>query len=303
MEKIHYASCPLCGSANIYPCLTAKDHTVSRESFEIMHCGNCSGRFTQDVPAVSAIGKYYQSSAYISHTDTREGIINKLYHQVRKITLNKKKKLVQQVTSLKKGRLLDVGAGTGLFVQTMRKAEWEVIGLEPDEGARQLAAGLNIKLDDPATLFSLSSASFDVITLWHVLEHVHDLHRYLDQCRKLLAPTGKIIIAVPNYTSGDASHYGANWAAYDVPRHLYHFSPQAMQLLLKKHDFKIEGAFPQWFDSFYVSLLSEQYKTGKTKLLKGAWEGMVSNFKTIGNKERCSSVIYVATKRSDHLEH
>ena len=290
-------TCPLCGSANIDHCLTVKDHTVSRESFDIMHCSNCSGRFTQDVPSPAYIGKYYQSADYISHTDTREGIVNKLYHQVRKITLNQKKRLVEQVTARKKGKLLDVGAGTGLFVQTMRKAEWQVIGLEPDAGARKLAANMNINLDDPATLFTLPDASFDAITLWHVLEHVHELHQYLDQCRKLLAASGKLIVAVPNYTSADARHYGSNWAAYDVPRHLYHFSPAAMQMLMNKHDFRLVKTYPQWFDSFYVSLLSEQYKTGKSKLLKGAWEGMVSNFKAVGNKERCSSVIYVCTQR------
>jgi hypothetical protein len=143
-------------------------------------------------------------------------------------------------------------------------------------------------------LFSLQTASFNAITLWHVLEHVHDLHNYLEQFRKLLTPSGKLIIAVPNYTSADAKYYGEYWAAYDVPRHLYHFSPSSMNTLLNNHHFTLEKIHPQWFDSFYVSLLSEKYKTGKDKFVAGAWHGAMSNVKAIGSKEKCSSLIYVA---------
>ena len=294
MEKVHYVSCPLCNSPKINFALTVKDYTVSGEEFDIMECSNCSGRFTQDVPSLDLIGKYYQSSAYISHTDTRQGIVNKLYHQVRKITLGKKKSLVQQVTSLQSGKLLDVGAGTGLFVHQMMQAGWEVKGLEPDAGAREVAKKLGVELSEPSNLFSLDHASYDSITLWHVLEHVHDLHSYLEQFRKLLKTEGRLIIAVPNYTSSDAAYYQKYWAAYDVPRHLYHFSPDAMRILLAKHGFKLDKIFPQWFDSFYVSLLSEQYKTGKNKLITGAWMGFKSNINAWVNRKKCSSLIYVA---------
>ena len=296
METIHHSACPLCGSSQISSSLKAKDYTVSGEVFEIWECGDCAARFTQDIPAAGAIGKYYQATSYISHTNTREGIVNKIYHQVRKITLNTKKNLVQKVTSLKTGRLLDVGAGTGLFAKTMQDAGWQVKGLEPDEGARYIAAKANIQLENTSALFEIPAQTFDAITMWHVLEHVHELHRYLDHCHQLLDANGKLIIAVPNYTSADAQHYGSDWAAYDVPRHLYHFSPNAMQLLVERHRFKIEKISPQWFDSFYVSLLSEQYKTGKTKLFKGAWEGLMSNLSALGNRKRCSSLVYVAGK-------
>lgn len=297
METIHYSSCPLCDSSQISSCLKAKDYTVSGEVFDIWECGNCTGRFTQDIPAASAIGKYYQATSYISHTDTREGVVNKLYHQVRKITLNTKKNLVQKVTSLKTGRLLDIGAGTGLFARTMQDAGWQVKALEPDEGARKIAAKANVQLEEPTALFNIPAQSFDAVTMWHVLEHVHELHRYVDQCHQLLDTKGKLIIAVPNYTSADALHYGSHWAAYDVPRHLYHFSPAAMQFLFSKHGFQIEKISPQWFDSFYVSLLSEQYKTGKTELFKGAWQGSISNLRALGNRKRCSSLVYVAGKK------
>src|SRR5437763_7886970 len=126
MERIHYDSCPICGSHDIQYGLTAVDHTVSGESFDIIHCNHCGGRFTQDVPSLSAVGGYYQSSKYISHSDTRKGIVNKMYHRVRKITLNRKRKLVEKVSYVRKGKLLDVGAGTGMFVQTMLDAGWNV---------------------------------------------------------------------------------------------------------------------------------------------------------------------------------
>lgn len=294
MEKIHYSACPICDSKDIHYSLTAIDYTVSHESFEIWQCKQCSGRFTQDVPATEDIGRYYQSAKYISHTDTRKGIVNQMYHRVRKITLQQKRKLVEKVSSAAKGKLLDVGAGTGMFAQTMIDAGWEVKGLEPDEGARNIAARSNIQLHEPSILSSLEEKSFSVITLWHVLEHVHQLHEYMDQFHKFLTSSGTLIIAVPNYTSQDATHYGANWAAYDVPRHLYHFSPQSMKLLLEKHQFKLMRTYPQWFDSYYVSLLSEEYKNGKSNLVKGMWEGAVSNMQALMNVRKCSSLIYVA---------
>ena len=186
MEIIHYSACPVCNSTDISLALSAKDYTVSGETFAIYECGKCGARFTQDIPNPANIGKYYASSSYISHTDTSEGIINKLYHRVRKITLDQKGKLVLRATGLQKGKLLDVGAGTGLFVLQMKERGWDTIGLEPDEGARKVAISKGVDLKESSDLFSLQTASFNAITLWHVLEHVHDLHNYLEQFRKLL---------------------------------------------------------------------------------------------------------------------
>ena len=293
---IHHTTCPLCGSESIHSVLTARDHTVSKETFEIWECDGCGGRFTQDIPDAESIGKYYQSENYISHSNTQQGLVNKLYHRVRKITLEQKRKLLQKVTGLPTGSLLDVGAGTGFFVDTMRKAGWKVTGLEPDATARAKAGEMNILLNDSKDLFQLPAESFDAITLWHVLEHVHALHDYIEQLKKLLKKDGRLIIAVPNYTAADAKKYGEYWAAYDVPRHLYHFSPGSMQALLKMHGFTLLSTHPQWFDSFYVSLLSEQYKTGKSQMLSGAWSGLNSNMTALGAATRCSSVIYVAAK-------
>lgn len=285
--------CPLCFSANIHYVLSAQDHTVSGEVFEVWECGECTARFTQNAPDAAGIGRYYQSDNYISHSNTDKGLVNKLYHQVRKITLGQKRSLVQQVTGLSTGSLLDIGAGTGFFAQAMRAAGWKVTALEPDETARRKAGDLNIVLQDAKDLFELPAASFDAITMWHVLEHVHAAHDYLQQTAKLLKQDGRLIIAVPNYISADARSYGSYWAAYDVPRHLYHFSPGAMRTLLKRHGFTLQSMHPQWFDSFYVSLLSEQYKTGKSRMLHGGWNGLRSNMKALTSPNKCSSVIYV----------
>ncbi len=294
-QLLHYETCPACRSHQIERVLQAKDNTVSGEIFSILHCRQCTLRFTQDVPAAGDIGRYYQSGNYVSHSDTKKGIINRLYHMVRNFTLVRKKNLVRKASGMQTGSLLDIGAGTGAFAHTMQSAGWQVTALEPDETARQNALknyGLPLQL--PETLFSLPGKSFDVITLWHVLEHVHDLHRYLDTFRTLLKPNGTLIVAVPNYTSYDAAHYGECWAAYDVPRHLYHFSPQSMRQLLQQYSFAIADMKPMPFDSFYVSMLSEQYRHGSNRYANAFATGLRSNSNASGNPERSSSVIYIA---------
>lgn len=297
METVHYTHCPACKATAIHKVLAVKDYTVSRELFEVWHCDGCTLRFTQDIPVENAIGKYYQSENYISHTNTSKGLVNRLYHIVRNYTLNSKKKLVQSVTKRNTGNLLDVGAGVGSFAGFMRQAGWQVTGLEPDGETRKRALEQNhIALQDTSDLFKLPPGHFDVITLWHVLEHVHRLHEYLDQLNVLLKPGGVLLIAVPNYTSHDADHYQQYWAAYDVPRHLYHFSPASMRGLLPPHGLGVKKTIPMWFDSFYVSLLSEQYKTGKASMVKGFLRGLISNSKAWGQREKCSSLIYVIGK-------
>ena len=294
---IHYTACPICSSNNIQEELSARDYTVSQNIFSIWHCNNCTVRFTQDVPAQDAIGAYYASENYISHSDTRKGIINSLYHLVRKRTLGGKRRLVINETGMGKGSILDIGCGTGAFLQTMQAADWSITGLEPDAVARTKAAELyNIQPQEPGRLFELPAASFNAITMWHVLEHVHELHAYIKQIANLLAANGKAFIAVPNYTSKDADIYKAYWAAYDVPRHLYHFSPQSMEKLLSIHGLKLTAVKPMWFDSFYVSMLSEQYKNGKGNIIKAVFNGFISNLKALGNVKKCSSVIYVISK-------
>ena len=294
---IHYTSCPICASDLIQEQLSAKDYTVSQKQFSIWQCNTCTVRFTQDVPEQDAIGAFYASDNYISHSDTKKGIINSLYHLVRKRTLGSKRRLVINEVGMLKGKILDIGCGTGAFLNTMKEAGWSINGLEPDALARTKAVELyDIHPQSSEKLFDLKPATFNAITMWHVLEHVHELHAYIKQIGDLLTSNGKLFIAVPNYTSTDAEIYGAYWAAYDTPRHLYHFSPQSMEKLVSMHGLKITAFKPMWFDSFYVSMLSEQYKSGKGNILKAVYNGFISNLKAWVDVKKCSSVIYVVRK-------
>ncbi len=296
-QHIHYTHCPVCGSADIKTALSSKDYTVSGETFAIAKCNACLLRFTQDVPDAASISPYYKSENYISHTNTSKGLVNRLYQSVRKRTLKQKIKLIEKATGIKKGSLLDVGSGTGSFVNEMKLAGWQVTGLEPDADARTVGKQLyNIELADINQFYQLPASSYDAITMWHVLEHVHDLQGYVTQLKLLLKENGKLFIAVPNYTSKDAAIYEEHWAAYDVPRHLYHFSPQSMQVLMELHGLKVLQYKPMWYDSFYVSMLSSKYKNGKINLIASFFNGLRSNFKAMGNVKRCSSIIYIVSK-------
>jgi len=262
----------------------------------IWYCSDCTLCFTQDIPGQDSIGVFYASSDYISHSDTKEGIINRLYHLVRKRTLASKKTLVVSVTGTNRGNVLDIGCGTGAFLHAMKAAGWTITGLEPDPSARAKAMELYaVNPQEPGRRFELPAASFAAITMWHVLEHVHELHAYLKRIGELLAPGGKLFIAVPNYTSADAKAYKEYWAAWDVPRHLYHFSPGSMERLLSLHGMKLESVRPMWFDSFYVSMLSEKYRGGN--IIRAFFNGLLSNLNAIGNHRKCSSVIYIISKK------
>lgn len=290
------SACPCCNSKDLVMALSAKDHTVTGETFDIWHCNNCIARFTQAIPDQNEIQKYYRSEKYISHSETKQGFINNIYHYIRKRTLKSKRNLIEKNTKLSFGNILDIGAGTGAFLRTMKDAGWKVTGVEPDETARTNAQQLyGLSLLPSEDIFTLEAASYDAITLWHVLEHVHDLHKYIDQLKSLLKPAGRLFIAVPNYTSYDAETYKQFWAAYDVPRHLYHFSPTAITQLLLQHSLQLKGIKPMWYDSFYVSMLSEKYKSGKNNLLSACWNGYISNCKALIDKEKCSSIIYIVS--------
>lgn len=303
-SMVHYIYCPACDSSLINPVLSAKDYTVSGKSFSIWQCNNCSLRFTQDVPDIDTIGEYYKSENYISHTNTSKGLINRLYQIIRKKTLKQKRKLVCKIAGRKQGEILDVGSGVGAFVNEMKQNGWQAMGLEPDADARKIAKEIfNCELRNTDEFFHLPENFFDIITLWHVLEHIHDLKNFLNQLKKILKPSGQIIIAVPNYTSLDASVYKEYWAGYDVPRHLYHFSPLAMEFLIKKTGMEIMDHRPMWFDSFYISLLSSKYKNarlpprqGRTNWLVSFIIGIRSNLKAVFDKKKCSSLIYIIRK-------
>lgn len=296
MGLIHYTSCPVCAGQQFKTIFSATDFTVSKEQFLIVECESCTVRLTQDVPYQQAIGPYYQAEAYVSHTNSKKGFINWIYHKVRTYTLQQKLTLIQKASGIvTKGFLLDVGAGTGAFAKTAKKAGWQVTGLEPDNNARIISKKEHeIELLSNDHLFTLSAEKFNVITLWHVLEHVHALQNYMQQFKRVLVANGRLIIAVPNYTSMDARYYKHNWAAYDVPRHLYHFSPASIEKLATNNGFAVEKIKPMWFDSFYVSMLSEQYKKGFLPFALVI--GFVSNVLALFNNRKCSSVIYILKK-------
>jgi SAM-dependent methyltransferase len=296
-DLIHYSQCPVCESADIKNVLSVKDYTVSGETFQIMECNSCTLRFTQDVPAAASIAPYYKAEDYISHTNTSKGLVNRVYQFVRKRTMVRKRKLVEKCTGIKKGNFLDVGSGTGTFVNEMKQNGWQVTGIEPDGDARKVASQqYNIELSDADEFYRLSPGSFDAITLWHVLEHVHDLYAYIQQLKTILNKKGKLLIAVPNYTSLDGKIYKEYWAAYDVPRHLYHFSPASLKLLMEKNDLNVVQYKPMWYDSFYISLLSSKYKKGSTNWAAAFWNGLRSNLEAMSNVKKCSSVIYIIEK-------
>jgi 2-polyprenyl-3-methyl-5-hydroxy-6-metoxy-1,4-benzoquinol methylase len=296
-NRIHYSQCPVCNSTAINPLVTIKDHSVSGESFVVWQCSQCRLRFTQDVPDAESIAPYYKSENYISHTNTSKGFINSAYQKVRTYTLKQKAALIQHYTGQQQGKLLDVGAGNGAFLLQMKREGWEITGVEPDADARKVALkDFGLPLLENACMQTLPHAHFDAITLWHVLEHVHNLHEVVEHLKSLLKPKGKLFIAVPNYEALDADIYKLYWAAYDVPRHLYHFAPAAMQALLKQHGLKLVATKPMWFDSFYISLLSSKYKNGNSRLIGSFISGLRSNLKAFSNKAKCSSLIYIIEK-------
>ncbi|TBN04040.1 class I SAM-dependent methyltransferase [Hyunsoonleella flava] len=276
--------------------LIVKDYSVSGEEFHLIENSEYGYLETSPRPSENKLPEYYKSEDYISHTDSKRNLFEKAYHFVRSISLKKKLKLINSF-SLKGKTLLDVGCGTGDFLKTSQKNGWQVFGIEPNEKARAIA---NKKTSNAVFeiehLLKFKAHSFDIITLWHVLEHLPNLEEHISIIKKLLKPEGKLIIAVPNYQSYDAKYYKAFWAAYDVPRHLWHFNRDSVSSLVGKFNLKVIKTKPMWFDAFYVSMLSEKYKSGKMNPIKGFWVGLVSNIKALGSKE-ASSLIYIIKNR------
>ncbi|MFM1962808.1 MAG: hypothetical protein RLZZ172_1653 [Bacteroidota bacterium] len=296
MENI--SNCPICNSPETEVKLEVIDHSVTGELFSLSFCKSCNFLFTTQPPSKENIGRYYKSENYISHTDSSKGLFNRVYQIIRKYTLSSKRSIITRfLEERQSSKLLDYGCGTGAFLKEMQSDGWKVSGIEPDDHAREKASSLiNQEVYCPVKIHDFEKNSFEVITLWHVLEHVHDLHETLAQLHNILTQSGLIIIAVPNHLSGDASHYNSSWAAYDVPRHLYHFNPTSLQKLLGLHGLKIVKVLPMWFDAFYVSLLSEKYKHGKMRILPAILQGFYSNFSALISPGTCSSQIYIVKK-------
>jgi 2-polyprenyl-3-methyl-5-hydroxy-6-metoxy-1,4-benzoquinol methylase len=275
-----------------HPYLSCKDHTVSGEKFELWKEQDLDLLATFPRPDIEKLPEYYKSEKYISHTDSSQTIFDKTYQRVKKLMLQKKLSWIEKRTS-GKITLLDIGAGTGDFLLEAKKRNWNVSGLEPNQKARKLSLEKGISLTENSE--QLPPNSFDVITMWHVLEHVPDLDWQIKELDRLLKKDGLLVIAVPNFKSKDAEIYKENWAAYDVPRHLYHFSRNSIEKIFNNYSFKLTAQKGLFFDAFYVSLLSEKIKSGGSNPMLALFNGLRSNFSASLDGEY-SSITYFLKK-------
>jgi 2-polyprenyl-3-methyl-5-hydroxy-6-metoxy-1,4-benzoquinol methylase len=296
-ERIDH--CPICDSSLKDHALIVKDYMVSGESFAITRCRNCSFLYTNPRPSSAQLGKYYDSEQYLSHQSKQKTLFGRMYEWARNRALHQKLKWIE--FNAKKGSLLDYGCGAGYFLKYAERNGWESTGIEPNEKAKSLASK-----DFNGNLYSgidqLPKQKFDAITLFHVLEHVPNLNETLEGLRKRLHKDGTLFIALPNHESNDAKKYKEFWAAWDVPRHLYHFNPYTAALLFKKHRLSLQKVLPMKMDAYYVSLLSEQYKEGtRSPSIKAYWQafwaGRKSNRLAGKNNNNFSSLVYVLKKK------
>ncbi|HLT74603.1 MAG TPA: class I SAM-dependent methyltransferase [Ohtaekwangia sp.] len=285
--------CPACDGKEFIEFISTIDFTHTGERFTLLQCATCQLLATTPQPDEIEILKYYESSDYISHTDKPANVVDALYKIARHFTLKSKINLVKKY-SPKIENILDFGCGTGDFLLACKNQGWDVTGIEPSANARSIAAK---KIGKPSIHPSLPSEQTDyqAITLWHVLEHVHDLSQLLTKLKDSLAREGALYLAVPNTNAWESTIYKEHWAAYDVPRHLWHFNQDAMRRLLSKHNFALTHIIPMKLDAFYVSLLSEKYKRNGTTIsgmINAFKNGLISNQRAKRTSEY-SSLIYV----------
>ena len=284
--------CPVCETEKQENFLKCKDYLKTQDDFQMVQCINCGFVFTNPRPPEEAIQEYYQSEDYFSHKNKSTSLISSLYNFVRKLNVNNKLKLIADYHSTAK-TLLDYGCGAGIFLEAARDKSFQVKGVEPSIDARKITSDLGLDVSSPDELMNLQDNSIDVITLWHVLEHIHHLNTSFDSLKSKLTSDGIMVIALPNLNSWDAIQYEAKWAAYDLPRHLYHFSKNSFSQFAEKHGMKIVGIHPMKFDAFYVSLLSEANSV--LKYPNAILNGMRSNFSARKSLNH-SSLIYILQK-------
>lgn len=287
--------CPWCDSDKTQINLWVKDEFLSHEDFHICECQNCGLLFTMPRPSKEKIGDYYKSEEYYSHQENKTGFIPKLYEKVKSINLKNKYKMATEGKST--GKLLDIGCGVGDFIHTAEQKGWQCIGVEPSEDAKNIAKKrVKANIINSEELEQLPDESFDVITMWHVLEHVDDLKWQMEQLQRLIKKQGRIVIAVPNYKSYDGQFYQNLWAAYDVPRHLNHFNKTTITKIFKTNGLELKETDKLVWDAYYISYMSEQYKHHSLALLRGALRGWVSNCKARRSGE-WSSMVYIFEKK------
>lgn len=283
-------NCPLCNSGHFHNKIITKDHTVSGESFAIVECDKCKLNYTNPRPSINEIDSFYKSDDYISHSNQSKSLFDLIYRSVRYYTLRSKLRLINSLDTKK--TLLDYGCGTGNFLNLCKNADWQVTGFEPNRTAREIAARLTNENILNSTEEIPSGQQYHIITLWHVLEHIHDLQGTMKLLTSKVKKKGFLVIALPNINSWDAQHYKEHWAGYDVPRHLYHFNPETFKTLAESNNLKISKIIPMKFDSFYISLLSEKYKYNRNNLYRAIINGFKSN-KNARRSNQYSSLIYI----------
>lgn len=295
MENI--TTCLICGHNSFTNLHTCKDFVATGQNFTIQQCSNCSFVFTNPRPSVDEIAPYYQSDKYVSHAGKKEGlgIMYKIYDVVRNFSIQSKLNLIKSYNS--SGKLMDLGCGLGYFLHSViQDKTFDAVGVDvSDEAISYVKEKFGYNVINENELDTFLKESFDVITQWHVLEHVHFLNERMVQLYNLLKQNGTMFIAVPNSGSWDSKHYKEYWDGFDVPRHLYHFNTKSFNLLMQKHGFKIVAKKPLWFDAPYISMRSEIHKGNNMSMLKGSISGLISNTRAIFNKEY-SSILFVVKK-------
>jgi SAM-dependent methyltransferase len=294
IENIVLSKCPWCDSPDIRQGSKIHDYFLTREEFSLFSCNSCGLVFTNPRPKLENLGLYYQSDKYYSHTSSQVGIIPFIYRKVKEINL--KTKFKQVTTGSVINKVLDIGCGTGDFLNVCKKSGKEIHGIEPDSKARNLAKEiLKVEILHPDQSEKIPDESFDLITMWHVLEHVPDLKKQISELSRIIKKGGKVVIALPVYESYDAEVYKEKWAAWDVPRHLYHFNKAVINKMMLANDFKPGNVYPMKWDSFYVSMLSEQYLKSGFGIVKAFFVGFLSNIKA-RNSGNYSSLVYTFIK-------
>jgi 2-polyprenyl-3-methyl-5-hydroxy-6-metoxy-1,4-benzoquinol methylase len=294
LEALQY--CPVCEKDKFRDYLLVEDFTVSHEQFKLVQCIDCEFIFTNPRPSIETIGKYYQSTEYISHTNSKKGLQNKIYQWVRQKSIKDKLSWIEKL-NIKQKSILDYGCGTGEFLSAAKVGGWRAKGLEINKDARELAlSNYQLEVYEPSYLEKFNNEEFGVITLWHVLEHIHDLKKTVKQFKRCLIQDGILVIAVPNIEASEASYYGKFWAAYDVPRHLYHFSKKAIKDLIEPEGFKLIETRSLFFDPFYISLLSQKYKYGWSNPVSAFYQGINTTIKGKKEIEKNSSLLYIFKK-------
>jgi len=295
---ISHTVCPLCSSGQIGLYLKCSDNLLTNEEFDIYRCSSCGFVFTNGYPEEENIGRYYDSSDYISHEDNAKGLVNRIYVPAREIMLRRKKEIIRSITGLKRGSLLDIGCGTGHFAGMMFRSGWDVTGIEPGTKAREYGINLfGIRVIHPAEISDLPDGSFDCITLWHVMEHFHDPSGYAREIRRLLKFGGTCIFALPNCSSYDADFFREHWAAWDVPRHLWHYNPVTFRIFAEKEGFSIYKTMALPLDVFYISILSFHNKGAGIPFIKGIITGKWFFLRSLFRKEKSSSLLYVLHRK------